>query len=119
LDRKRGRKGTTTNGFISYSAANELNTRMIKKCKKMAVINHAAYNEYNEAVHQLFLDFKKACDSVRREALYKILIEVVIAMKLIRLIKMCLNETYSRVQVGKHLSDMLPTGNGLKQGDAL
>ena len=32
---------------------------------------------------------------------------------------MCLNETYSRIQVGKHLSDMLPITNGLKQGDAL
>jgi len=26
--------------------------------------------EYNEAVHQLFIYFKKACDSVRREVLY-------------------------------------------------
>jgi hypothetical protein len=26
--------------------------------------------EYNETVHQLFIDFKKACDSVRREVLY-------------------------------------------------
>jgi hypothetical protein len=25
--------------------------------------------EYNEAVHQLFIDFKEACDSVRREVL--------------------------------------------------
>jgi len=32
---------------------------------------------------------------------------------------MCLNETYSRVQVGKHLSDMFPVRNGLKQGDDL
>ena len=40
-------------------------------------------------------------------------------MKLIRLIKMCLNEDYSRVQVGKHLSDMFPIKNGLKQGGAL
>ena len=32
---------------------------------------------------------------------------------------MCLNETYSGVQVGKHLSDVLPFKNGLKQGDAL
>ena len=29
--------------------------------------------EYNETVHQLFADFKKACDSVRREVLYNIL----------------------------------------------
>jgi hypothetical protein len=40
-------------------------------------------------------------------------------MKLVRLVKMCLNETYSRVQVGKHLSDAFPIKNGLKQGDAL
>jgi len=40
-------------------------------------------------------------------------------MKMIRLIKMCRNETYSRVQLGKHLSDMLPVRNGLKQVDAL
>jgi len=27
--------------------------------------------EYNEGAHQLFIDFKKAYDSVRREFLYK------------------------------------------------
>ena len=40
-------------------------------------------------------------------------------MKLVRLIKMCLNETYSIVQVGERLSDMFPSKNVLKQGDAL
>ena len=75
--------------------------------------------EYNEAVHQLFIDFKKAYDSFRREVLYNILIEFGIPMKLVRLIKMCLTEMYSRVQVGKNLSDMFTIRNGLKQGDAL
>jgi len=32
---------------------------------------------------------------------------------------MCLNDTHSRVQVGKNLSDMFPLKNGLKKGDAL
>jgi hypothetical protein len=32
---------------------------------------------------------------------------------------MCLNETYSKVLTGKHLSDSFPTQNCLKQGDAL
>ena len=40
-------------------------------------------------------------------------------MKLVMLIKMYLIETYSRVRVGKNLSDMIPIRNGLKQGDAL
>ena len=46
------------------------------------------------------IDFKKAYNSVRREVLYKILIEFGIPRKLVRLIKMSLTETYSRVRVG-------------------
>jgi hypothetical protein len=52
--------------------------------------------EYNETVHQLFIYFKKAYESVRREVLYNILIEFRVPMKLVRLIKMRLNETYSK-----------------------
>jgi hypothetical protein len=75
--------------------------------------------EYNETVHQIFIDFKKAYDSVMREVLYNILIECGVPRKLVRLIKMCLNETYSKVRIGKHFSDSFPIQNGLKQGDAL
>ena len=74
--------------------------------------------EYNEAVHQLFIELKKAYDSVRREVLYNILIEYGVPKKLVRLVKMCLTEMCSRVRVGKNVSDMFPITNGLKQGDA-
>jgi hypothetical protein len=50
--------------------------------------------------------------------LYNIVIEFGISMKLERLIKMFLNETCSRVRVDKHLSDVFPVQNGLKQGDS-
>jgi len=70
--------------------------------------------EYHEAVHQLFTDIKKAYDSVRREVLYNILNEFGIPDETGNLIQMCLNETYSTVQVGKHLPDLLPGKNGLK-----
>ena len=75
--------------------------------------------EYNEEVHQLFIDFKKAYDSVRREVLHKILLEFGIPRKLVRLIKMSLTETYSTVRVGEKVSDRFPIRNGLKLGDAL
>ena len=65
--------------------------------------------EYNEAVHQLLIDFNKVYDSARREVLYKILIQFCIPKKLVRLIKMCLSENYSRVRAGKNLSDMFPS----------
>jgi hypothetical protein len=41
------------------------------------------------------------CRGDREEALYNILIEFGMPKKLVRLIKMCLTETYSRVRVGK------------------
>jgi hypothetical protein len=49
--------------------------------------------EYNGMVLQLFIDFRKAYDSVKREVLHNILLEFGIPKKLVRLIKMCLNET--------------------------
>jgi hypothetical protein len=49
--------------------------------------------------------------------MYHILIEFGVLLKLVRLIKMCLNETYSKVC--KHLSANFPIQNDLKQGDAL
>jgi hypothetical protein len=38
--------------------------------------------EYNGAVHQLFIDFEKVYDSVRKQVLYHILIEFGTPMKL-------------------------------------
>jgi len=70
--------------------------------------------EYIEEVHQLFIDFKKAYESVRREVLYEILVEFCYPQE-----KMSLTETYSRVRVGKNVSDRFLISNGLKQGDDL
>jgi len=66
-------------------------------------------------VHQLFIDFKKDYHSVKREVWYNFLIKFGIPRKLVTLIKMCLNDTYSSVRVGKNLSDMFPLNNVLKK----
>jgi hypothetical protein len=47
--------------------------------------------EYNGMVHQLFIDFKKAYGSIKRQVLYNILLEFGIPKKVVRLIKTCLN----------------------------
>jgi hypothetical protein len=70
-------------------------------------------------VHQLCIYLKKAYDSVKREILYNTLLEFGIPKKPVRLIRRCLNETYSEVCIGKLLSNKFPIQNGLKQGDAL
>ena len=88
-------------GYIQRT--NYLNTKfhILRRCISVHNIKRCAY------------------DSVRREALYNILIEFGIPKKLVRLIKMCLTKTYSRVWVGKYLSQLFPIRNSLKEGDAL
>jgi len=47
---------------------------------------------------------------------FNILIEFDFTMKLVRLLKICLNETYRMFHVGNHLCQMFPIMNGLKMG---
>jgi hypothetical protein len=70
-------------------------------------------------VHQLFVDFKKVYDSVMREVLYNIFTDFGVPTKVVRMIKTCSNETYSKVCIRKLLSDNFPNQNGLKKGKAL
>ncbi|KAJ4434633.1 hypothetical protein ANN_23196 [Periplaneta americana] len=59
-------------------------------------------------------DFKKAYDSVKREVLYDILIEFGIPKKLVRLIKICLSETYSRVRIEYAIRKVQDNRQGLE-----
>jgi hypothetical protein len=73
-------------GFINtdFDATEELlaiYSEFIKYLKK---------KEYNEAVHQLFIDLKKVYYLVRKEVLY------INPQSIGKANKMCLNETYSR-----------------------
>jgi hypothetical protein len=56
-----------------------------------------------------------SCDSGMREVLYNILIEFGVPMKLVRLIKIGLNEMYSKVCICKHFSEHFSIQNGLNQ----
>jgi len=49
--------------------------------------------EYNGTIRKSFIDPEKAYDSVRGGVLYNILTESGICMTLVRLIRMCLNDT--------------------------
>jgi hypothetical protein len=66
---------------------------------------------YNGRIYKIFIDFVKAYDSVRRQLLYNFI-------SVVRLIKVCLNEAYVKVRMGRILWDAFPIPNGLKQGDA-
>ncbi|KAJ4445425.1 hypothetical protein ANN_07230 [Periplaneta americana] len=70
--------------------------------------------KYKGTVHQLFIDFKKVYDSVKREVLYDILIEFGIPKKPVRLIKMCLSGTYNRVRIEYAIRKVQDNREGLE-----
>jgi len=65
--------------LIIYSSCAKYLRKMGIQCSSAAVL----------------IDFMKACDSIRREVMYNILIETGFPIKLVRLIKMCLNTAQS------------------------
>jgi hypothetical protein len=55
------------------------------------------WSKSGNTVYNLFINFKKTYDSVRREVLNNILIEFGMPLKQVRLIKIHSKETHSRV----------------------
>jgi hypothetical protein len=71
--------------------------------------------EYNETVYNIYIDFMKAYDSVRREVLYTILIELGVPMKLGR--SKCV-QIKRKVRTCKCLPHRFPIQN-INQGNDL
>jgi hypothetical protein len=82
----------------------------VKYLRKIGIERSSASAIYN---------FKKIYDSVTREGLYNILTDSGNHMKFLRLVKMWLIETYSKVRIGKNLLDIFPIKNGLKKNEIL
>jgi sorting nexin-29 len=75
--------------------------------------------EWNVEVQCLFIDFKSAYDTIRRDNVYKTMAELDIPLNLIRLVKATMTGTSSQTCVQATLSEPLEIHNGLRQGDAL
>uniref|UniRef100_A0A8D8TV43 Craniofacial development protein 2 n=1 Tax=Cacopsylla melanoneura TaxID=428564 RepID=A0A8D8TV43_9HEMI len=75
--------------------------------------------EYNSGGHFVFIDFKKAYDSVNRPCLFKILKEFQIPTKLIALIADCLNNARCKIKMPNSNSEVFEVTSGLRQGDPI
>ena len=75
--------------------------------------------EHNIEICQIFVDFQKAYDSIRRDKLYAIMAHFGIPNKLIRLTKATMEDSTNHVKIGTIMTDGFQVGNGLKQGDGL
>ena len=77
------------------------------------------FYEYNLPLHQLYIDFKQAFDTIDRSYIIKSMVEFGIPNKLINLTKMTLAQTMNKVKVQNKLSESFVTVNGIRQGDSL
>ena len=75
------------------------------------------FYEYDVDIHILFVDFRQAFDSVRRNGLQKAFQEY--QPKIIQLIRMTMSNTKARVKVNNTLSKEFEFKTGVKQGDGL
>jgi len=65
------------------------------------------------------MDFKNIYASFGSQVLCNILSELITLIKLVKLLIMCLNETYGKVWVGIHLPDTVPVQSNLNLRYAL
>jgi hypothetical protein len=60
-----------------------------------------------------FIDFRQASDSICREELYKALREMKIPGKLIRLVRIIMENTKAQVKIGNKLSEVFTFNAGM------
>ncbi|KAL4084333.1 hypothetical protein QTP88_028157 [Uroleucon formosanum] len=75
--------------------------------------------EFNIDVYILFVDFKKAYDSIHRASLINILREFRFPKRLVNLVEASINGTKIKVKLANMLSQSVEVVTGLRQGDAL
>jgi len=75
--------------------------------------------EHNIEIHQIFVDFQKAYDSIRGDKLYAIMAHFGIPNKLIRLTKATMENSTYYVKIGTIMTDCFKVGTGLQQEDEL
>ena len=75
--------------------------------------------EHGESLYVLFVDLRKAYDSVPRQALWKVLEKYVLPEKMLNVVKSFYEGMHAEVRVGSTVTDRFELQNGLRQGCTL
>ena len=75
--------------------------------------------EHNDTLYMLFVDLKKAYDSVPREALWRVLEKCGVPPKLLRIVRSFHEGMHAEVRVDSSTTESFEVRNGLRQGCTL
>jgi hypothetical protein len=87
-------------------------------CRRVREIYEKCH-EYNIDLHNIFTDFSHAFDTVNRDVIYNSLIKHNIPDKLIKPIKLTMQQTKMKVEVNNRYSEWFEMTTGVRQGDPL
>jgi hypothetical protein len=79
----------------------------------------AKANEYNTQIYIMFIDFRKAFDSIDRKEMIKIIEQLMIPEKLKRVVKMIIVNTKATVITRGGETEEFTINKGIRQGDSL
>jgi len=75
--------------------------------------------EYNIELHDVFIDFSQASDSINRSTVIKVLKEMQIPGKIVSLVNMVTQHTKAKIKPNNEYTEQIEVKNGIKQGDPL
>jgi hypothetical protein len=77
------------------------------------------FYKHNTQLHQLYVDFQQAFDSISRPYIFEAMKEFGIPTKIINLTKMTLSDTLNKIKIQNKFSECFITNPGIRQGDSL
>jgi len=81
--------------------------------------NYQKSHEFNKELHNIFIDYTHAFDSVFRDKIIECLNKYEIPSKIIKLIARTLQDTKARVKVNQNYTEKFEIMTGVQQGDLL
>jgi hypothetical protein len=76
-------------------------------------------HEYNIELHNVFVDFMQAFNSVNRSKIPECLKQYEVPEKLIKLVQVMLQQTKVKVKINNDMTEQSEVTSGVKQGDPL
>jgi hypothetical protein len=76
-------------------------------------------NAYNIDLHNIFIDFSHAFDTVNRDVIHNSLIKYNVPDKLVKPIKLTMQRTKMKVKINNNFTEWFETKTGVRQGDPL
>jgi len=75
--------------------------------------------EHNIELHNVFIDFNQAFDTINRSTIIQALKEMQIPEKIVRLVNMVTQHTKAKIKLNNEYTEQIDVQTGTKQGDPL